>query len=46
MALDWLVVQGYLKQFSRLYTYRIYSLERERLDDVVRFLREVGEPGI
>ena len=28
VALDWLVVHGYLKQISRLYTYRIYSLER------------------
>ena len=43
-ALEWLVERGYLKEISKLYADRIYSLDHERLAEAERFLREGGRP--
>ncbi|HXB69546.1 MAG TPA: hypothetical protein VNY05_14945 [Candidatus Acidoferrales bacterium] len=41
-ALEWLVARGYLKQMSKPYSGRIYSLDREDRAKVELFL-EMGE---
>lgn len=37
-ALEWLVARGYLKQISKPYAERIYSLDQEHLSEAEQFL--------
>jgi hypothetical protein len=44
-GLEWLVEQGYLKEISKPYADRIYSLDPEHTGDAERFLSESDNPG-
>jgi len=43
-ALAWLVARGYLKQMSKPYADRIYSLSEENLEQAEKYLAKKGGP--